>query len=296
MNRNYIGIDFGTANCSVSVYNERAGQAEILMNAEGRHQTPSLVRYRDEGEPMVGASVEAEIEDASRSGDLDYQASIYSQTFMSVKTRLGASSADYVPGRGFLTASEMASDILKKLKGDAETRHFHREKVSRAVITCPASFDHAQRRAVEEAGGMAGFEEVELLEEPSAGAIAYAEQGHNVGRLVLVYDLGAGTFDLATLENHDGEFHVALEPTGLQRCAGDDFDHALYEYVDGLALKELGRPLSLSGQPDKQVLLDCRKRKENSRTAPASISATRSLRRTASRISGTRWTEARSML
>lgn|GEM_PF-3458996 len=120
-----------------------------------------------------------------------------------------------------------------------------------------------QRQKIEEAGRLAGFSEVVLLEEPVAGALAYAEAGLDVGRHVLVYDLGGGTFDLAVLDSEDESFHVAMEPKGVERCGGDDFDLALYHHCDEVANETLGRPISLSGSVDLSFLRACRRRKES---------------------------------
>lgn len=157
---------------------------------------------------------------------------------------------------------DVAAEILKKLKRDAEEGHFH-EEIKRAVITCPAEFNVLQRQKIEESGRLAGFAEVTLLEEPVAGALAYAEAGLDVGSHVLVYDLGGGTFDLAVLDNEDESFHVAMEPKGMERCGGEDFDLALYHHCDEVARKSLGRPISLTGAVDLSFLRACRRRKES---------------------------------
>ncbi len=143
-----------------------------------------------------------------------------------------------------------------------EDGHFH-EAVERAVITCPAEFNVLQRQKIEDAGRLAGFSEVVLLEEPVAGALAYARAGLDVGRHVLVYDLGGGTFDLAVLDSEDESFHVAMEPKGVERCGGDDFDLALYHHCDEVARETLGRPISLTGTVDLSFLRACRRRKES---------------------------------
>ncbi len=145
----------------------------------------------------------------------------------------------------------------------AEMLHFH-EEIKRAVITCPASFGPLERDKIREAAQQAGFMQVELLEEPVAAAIAYVQMGLRVGRYILVYDLGGGTFDLAVLvHEEDGTFHPALEPQGIKRCGGDDFDTALYNYCDQIAKEKLNRPISMNGKRDLHFLNLCRQRKEN---------------------------------
>jgi hypothetical protein len=103
---------------------------------------------------------------------------------------------------------------------------------------------------------------VEVVEEPVAAALAYAHAGLKVGERVLVYDLGGGTFDLALLARQGETFRPALEPRGLRRCGGDDFDLALYDHCDGQARKTLGRPVSPDGGLNLQFLRLCRLRKE----------------------------------
>src|SRR5215207_10536072 len=169
---------------------------------------------------------------------------VFQRTIMSVKRNLLSPPRIALPGGRFVRPVDVAAEVLKKLKRDAEEGHFH-EEIKRAVITCPAEFNVLQRRKIEEAGRMAGFDEVELLEEPVAGALAYSRAGLNVGKHVLVYDLGGGTFDLAVLENEGESFEVAMDPRGEEKCGGDDFDEQLYWHCDEVAREKFGRPISL---------------------------------------------------
>ena len=253
-----IGIDFGTTNSCVAWYDPRTGGAEIILNAEGQTKTPSLV-YFGEDEILVGEPVEHLIQNVSM--DKARREEVFQRTIMSVKRNLLAPPRIALPGGRFVRPTDVAAEILKKLKRDAEEGHFH-EEVKRAVITCPAEFNVLQRQKIEEAGRLAGFDEVALLEEPVAGALAYSRAGLNVGKHVLVYDLGGGTFDLAVLDNEGESFHVAMEPKGMERCGGDDFDHALYYHCDEVAQEKLGRPISLTGAVDLNFLRECRRRKE----------------------------------
>ena len=99
--------------------------------------------------------------------------------------------------------------------------------------------------------------------EPVAAALAYAHTGQSVGNYPLVYDLGGGTFDLAVLAREDEGFHVALEPKGIARYGGDDFDRALYDYCDEIAQQRLGRSISLTSTIDLEFVRLCKRRKEN---------------------------------
>ncbi len=254
-----LGIDFGTTNSAMAWYDPRTEQAEVILNAEGQTKTPSLVHF-DEGETLVGEHVEELLKGVS--ADRVRREEVFGRTIKSIKRNLISPPRIALPDNRFVRPVDVAAEVLKKLKRDAEEGHFH-EEIKRAIITCPAEFNVLQRRKIEEAGRLAGFEEVALLEEPVAGALAYARAGLNVGKHVLVYDLGGGTFDLAVLDNQDESFHVAMEPKGMERCGGDDFDHALYYHFDELAREELGRPISLTGAVDLSFLRECRQRKES---------------------------------
>jgi formylglycine-generating enzyme required for sulfatase activity len=156
---------------------------------------------------------------------------------------------------------EVVTAILKKLKADAETLHFH-QPVQRVVVTVPAAFDAAEREKVSEAAQAAGFTEVALLPEPVAAALAYARDGFDAGQQLLIYDLGAGTFDLAVVTREADSFRLALDPQGLRACGGDDFDLALYDHLDEATQQQLGEPLCRDGL-DLKLLRDCRRRKES---------------------------------
>ncbi|MBL8252443.1 MAG: Hsp70 family protein, partial [Candidatus Competibacter sp.] len=151
----------------------------------------------------------------------------------------------------------------------AEELHFH-APVRRAVVTCPAAFGELERERIEQAAQQAGFAEVKLLEEPVAAALAYARHGLQVGQHILVYDLGGGTFDLAVLlrEGESG-FRLALEPRGLATCGGDDFDRALYDYLDErLRTRWDTSPIR---EFDPNRLMRCRDCKESLSYLPASM-------------------------
>jgi WD40 repeat protein/actin-like ATPase involved in cell morphogenesis len=254
----FLGVDFGTTNSSMACCLPEAGRAEIVRDAEGNHKTPSLVFF-GEDETVVGAAVQDLLADAR--GDAETQARVVH----SVKRALLHPPRIALPGGRAVRPVEVAAEILGKLKRDAE-RQNSGEELSRAVITCPAIFDGAQRQAIVEAAGLAGFEEVELVEEPVAAALAFEHAGGQVGNGVLVYDFGGGTFDAAFVVREPGEdrFELALEPEGDPRCGGDDIDQALYDYFDREARRELGRPISLEeGKMDLNFLRTCRRRKES---------------------------------
>ena len=255
---NYIGIDFGTTYSSMARYDPRTGHADIIWNEENEEKTPSLV-YFGENETIVGKQVEELIEYVYE--DPAELAKVFQRLQVSIKRNLTSRHPISLPDGRRVRPVEVAAEILKKLKSDAEVLYF-REEVAKAVITCPAAFDTRQRRLIKEAGHLAGFTDVELLEEPAAGALAYAKTGHKVGKQVLVYDLGGGTFDVAVLINDGDSFPVALEPKGIDDCGGDDFDLALYYHLDDVAQEQLGRSISTTDRLDRRILKLCRSRKE----------------------------------
>ncbi|CAN5737621.1 hypothetical protein BH24ACT22_BH24ACT22_05410 [soil metagenome] len=254
-----IGIDFGTANSSTAWYDPRTESSEVILNGEGQVKTPSLVHF-GEDEILVGEPVENLLRDIST--DRERRDDAFRRTIVSIKRNLLSPPRIALPGGRYVRPVDVVAEILKKLKRDAEEGHFH-EEIGRAVITCPAEFNVLQRQKIAEAGELAGFSEVVLLEEPVAGAVAYAREGLDVGKHVLVYDLGGGTFDLAVLDNEDESFHVAMEPKGMERCGGDDFDLALYHHCDEIARESLDRPINLTGTVDLTFLRVCRRGKES---------------------------------
>ena len=244
-----LGIDYGTCNSVMAWVNPKTGQAEVIRNAEGDEQTPSLVHFGPD-EVIVGKHVVHLLEDEQARGG------IYPP---GAKRDIGKHRSVWLGGK-VRSPFDVAVAILSKLKRDAEAGHFQ-ATVRHAVITVPATFDPLERDRVREAAQAAGFAELELLEEPVAAALAYARDGLAVGRRVLVYDLGAGTFDLALLAHDEGEFEPVLPPRGL-RQGGDDFDQALYEHLERQA-KQQERTLTEHGGLDLHLLRRCREVKEN---------------------------------
>ena len=230
-------------------FNPDTGRAEVLRNAEGHDETPSLI-YLGEDEVLVGESARDALDLPEQSAGV----------ILSVKSDLRRKIRYPVPGRP--APVDVAAHILRKMRRDAEEGHF-RAEVTRAAITCPASFDAVERDLLMEAARKAGFTDVVLLDEPVSAAMAYAHAGYRVGSHVLVYDLGAGTFDAALLVREvDGTYRLGLPPAGL-RCGGDDFDRALYDHCDALAQEQFGHSLGHDGNLDLRFLFECRKRKEN---------------------------------
>ncbi len=246
-----LGIDVGAARSRMAWINPATGQAEALKNSEGEDQTPSVVYY-GATDTLVGSMAEAMLDDEQERG----------RVVRSVKRALDASPLPVGDGRR-VTPVAVAAAIIAKLKRDAEELYARRD-ITRAVVTYPAAFGAPERDRIAEATRAAGFKDVALLEAPAAAAQAYARAGLGVGNRVLVYDLGAGAFDLAVLTRESGDaFRRALPARGLARCGGDDFDRALYDYCDAQALQRLGRRFNLAGTIEPHILHLCKVRKEN---------------------------------
>jgi molecular chaperone DnaK len=207
-----VGIDLGTTYSAVSVVGE-SGRAEILPNRDGERTTPSVVMFQDEGSVLIGTM-------AKRSAAL---APLDVVEF--VKRQMGNPDwrFDATDGRQF-SPEEVSALILKRLKEDAEL-YLGEGAVTDAVITVPAYFDDAKRRATKDAGRIAGLNVLRVLNEPTAAALAYGAESHRDGT-VLVFDLGGGTFDV-TLLTITGDVYDVLATDGLHELGGKDWDDRL---------------------------------------------------------------------
>ena len=219
-----IGIDLGTTNSCVSVY--EGGEAHVIANAEGLRTTPSVVSFKN-GEIIVG-------EKAKR------QALVNPDTIISIKRKMGTSEKVKANGKEY-TPEEVSAMILGDLKKTAE--NYLGEKVAKAVITVPAYFNDAQRQATKNAGKIAGLEVERIINEPTAAALAYGLDKQDTNEKILVYDLGGGTFDVSILELGDGVFEV-LSTSGNNHLGGDDFDNRLVDYIVSEIKKEENVDLS----------------------------------------------------
>ena len=230
-----IGIDLGTTNSCVSVY-ER-GESKVIPNKEGKNTTPSVVAFTDKGEILVGDT-------AKRQAVTNPEKTIFSikrimglmmneKNAQEAKSRLpyhitdrnGACAVE-IAGKTY-TPQEISAKVLMKLKEDAEA--YLGEKVVDAVITVPAYFNDSQRKATKEAGTIAGLNVLRIINEPTAAAIAYGLDKKEAEKIV-VYDLGGGTFDVTVLETGDNVVEV-LATGGNAFLGGDDFDNALIDFL-----------------------------------------------------------------
>ena len=233
-----IGIDLGTTYSVVAIAEN--GQVQIIQNAEGDRLTPSVYAESADGHIMVGAI--AKNQASANPG----------RTVSSVKRLMGSNARISVNGRS-LSPQEISAHILRKIKADVKRQLG--EDVSRAVITVPAYFSDAQRRATQEAGKMAGFEIMRIISEPTAAALAYGLNRSDIQN-ILVWDLGGGTFDVSILEVGDGLFHVRAV-NGDTHLGGDDWDAQLVSYLKQQILKIHDRDIESNACMFQQVKEAC---------------------------------------
>jgi molecular chaperone DnaK len=225
-----VGIDLGTTNSVVAVV--QGGEPEVLLNAEGNRLTPSIVAFSKSGERLVG-------ELAKRQAVLNSE-----RTIRSIKRKMGLREKTSVDGQDYLP-EQISAMILSKLKADAEKRLG--QSIQDVVITVPAYFDDSQRTATKNAGEIAGFNVLRIINEPTAAAIAYGlDRGHK-DETIVVYDLGGGTFDVSILEVSEGLLEVK-STAGDTRLGGDDFDERLVNYLADTFKSENGIDLRNDNQ------------------------------------------------
>ena len=211
-----VGIDLGTTNSAVSVL--EGGEPSVISNAEGFRTTPSVVAFTKDGEVLVG-------ETAKRQAVTNVD-----RTIASVKRHMGTGRTYDVDGKKY-TPQENTARIIMKLKRDAET--YLGEPVTDAFITVPAYFNDAERQATKEAGEIAGLNVLRIINEPTAASLAYGLDKGKEDELILVFDLGGGTFDVSLLEvgKDDGFSTIQVKATsGDNRLGGDDWDDRLVQH------------------------------------------------------------------
>ncbi|MDQ1339132.1 MAG: molecular chaperone DnaK [Campylobacterota bacterium] len=269
-----IGIDLGTTNSCVAVY--EAGEAKIINNKEGKNTTPSIVAFTDKGEVLVG-------ETAKRQAITNPK-----KTIFSIKRIMGLMSnepkakeaqgklpyhivdkngacAIEVDGKTY-TPQEISAKVLMKLKEDAES--YLGQSVMDAVITVPAYFNDAQRKATKEAGVIAGLNVLRIINEPTASSLAYGIDKKKAEK-ILVFDLGGGTFDVTVLDVGDGVFEV-LSTDGNAFLGGDDFDNRIIDWLANEFKSEYGIDL----KKDTMALQRLKEASENAKKELSSSTET----------------------
>ena len=213
-----VGIDLGTTNSAIATL--EGGEPTIIANAEGARTTPSVVAFSKNGDVLVG-----EIAKRQAVTNVD-------RTISSVKRHMGTDWSVDIDGKKY-TAPEISARILGKLKHDAE--EYLGEPVTEAVITVPAYFNDAERQATKDAGQIAGLNVLRIVNEPTAAALAYGLEKGKEDELILVFDLGGGTFDVSLLEvgkDEDDFSTIQVRATnGDNRLGGDDWDQRIVDWL-----------------------------------------------------------------
>ena len=252
-----VGIDLGTTNSVVSVL--EGGDPVVIANAEGTRTTPSVVAFSKDGEVLVGSV-------AKRQAVTNVD-----RTISSVKRHMGTDWTTEIDGKKY-TPQEISARILMKLKGDAEA--FLNDTVTDAVITVPAYFNDAERQATKEAGEIAGLNVLRIVNEPTAAALAYGLDKGKEDELILVFDLGGGTFDVSLLEvgkDDDGFSTIQVRATsGDNRLGGDDWDQRIVEWLLAQVKANTGADLS----KDKIALQRLQEAAEQAKKELSSASST----------------------
>ena len=253
-----VGIDLGTTNSVVAVL--EGGEPTVIANAEGFRTTPSVVAFTKDGETLVG-------ETAKRQAVTNVD-----RTIASVKRHMGTDWKQDVDSKKY-TAQEISARILAKLKRDAE--QYLGEPVTDAVITVPAYFNDAERQATKEAGEIAGLNVLRIINEPTAAALAYGLDKGKEDELILVFDLGGGTFDVSLLEvgkdPEDGFATIQVRATsGDNQLGGDDWDERIVQHLLTTVKNNTGVDLS----KDKIAMQRLRDAAEQAKKELSSASST----------------------
>ena len=269
-----LGIDLGTTNSAMAVF--EGNEAKIIANKEGKNTTPSVVAFTDKGEILVG-------DPAKRQAITNPEKTIYSikrimglmfneEKAQEAKKRLpykvvdrNGACAIEIAGKVY-TPQEISAKILMKLKADAES--YLGEEVTEAVITVPAYFNDAQRKATKEAGTIAGLNVLRIINETTSAALAYGLDKKHAEKIV-VYDLGGGTFDVTVLETGDNVVEV-LATGGDAFLGGDDFDNAIIDW----AAKEFENENGINIKNDVMALKRLKEAAENAKKELSSAQET----------------------
>ncbi|MHB1490596.1 MAG: molecular chaperone DnaK [Cellulomonas sp.] len=252
-----VGIDLGTTNSVVAVL--EGGEPTVIANAEGSRTTPSVVAFSKTGEVLVG-------EVAKRQAVTNVE-----RTISSVKRHMGTDWHVAIDDKNY-NAQEISARILGKLKRDAE--EYLGEPVTDAVITVPAYFNDAERQATKDAGQIAGLNVLRIVNEPTAAALAYGLEKGKEDELILVFDLGGGTFDVSLLEvgKDEDEFSTiqVRSTSGDNRLGGDDWDNRIVEYL----IKQVKNSSGVDLSKDKIALQRLREASEQAKKELSSSTST----------------------
>merc|ERR1712033_78573 len=240
-----IGIDLGTTNSCVSAMEGKT--PKVLENAEGARTTPSVVAFTPEGERLVGMPAKRQaVTNAAntlyatkrligrRFGDAEVKKDMKTSSYKIVKASNGDA---WVEAQGKMySPSQVGAFVLMKMKETAES--YLGSTVNNAVVTVPAYFNDSQRQATKDAGQIAGLNVLRVINEPTAAALAYGLDKSD-DKVIAVYDLGGGTFDISLLEIQKGVFEVK-STNGDTMLGGEDFDNTIVTFLVNQFMKEQG--------------------------------------------------------
>lgn len=261
---NKIGIDFGTCNCSASYLNLATGKPEVVQFYECADvKMPSVVYFSPEG-VVVGKMAYEQLDNSSRMKEEDRNL-ILSSIVTNIKTTMQANGKYYLPNGQVVSHVDVISEIFKKIKQELEETCFQNNPIQAVVLTHPVVFVQWKKKMLVDAALKAGFQQVQLLEEPVAAALGYSASTNTSGNGFLIYDFGGGTFDVAYVEKvSEGKYRVPVEPEGDSECGGKDIDALLYGKWEQIALKKYSRSVGRNLKYyDQGFLVNCKRNKES---------------------------------
>jgi len=276
LSKKVVGIDLGTTNSVIAVL--EGANPNVIPNAEGARTTPSIVAYTPNGESLVGQI--AKRQTVVNPGNTFYSVKRFigckydeikeeiNRISYEVKKEDNGNIKIYCPAlKKDFSPEEISASILKKLVNDAS--RYLKENVTQAIITVPAYFNDSQRLATKDAGSIAGLEVLRILNEPTAAALAYGLDKKK-NEVVLIFDLGGGTFDVSILEVGDEVFEV-LSTSGDTHLGGDDFDQAIVDYI----IKNFQKSDGVDLYKEKQALQRIIEASEKAKVELSSLQSTR---------------------
>ena len=251
-----LGIDLGTTNSAAAIY--EGGRAKVIPSAEGPTMAgkmfPSVVAFTKDGQLLIG-------EPAKRQATANPEGTIYE-----IKRKMGTDYKVTIAGKEY-TPQQISAFILQKIKKDAET--FLATTVKKAVITVPAHFNDNQRQATKDAGEIAGFEVMRIINEPTAACLAYGVDKLEKEMKILVFSFGGGTHDVTVMDFGKGVFQV-LSTSGDTQIGGTDLDKAVMDYL----LEEFKRQTSIDLGNDRNAIARLKEAAEKAKIELSTLMST----------------------